>query len=250
MSGFPFPPLGKVVLLALCTAPLGATATTQDTVKFAMNATYPPFEFTNEKNEIIGFDVDIANALCDKMKISCSYHNHAFDSLIPSIKLRRYDAAISGMDITAERQKQVAFSDPYYDNAAVFVSVNSVTYAQALKGKRVGVQNGTTHQKYIKDQLPGLIPVPYTNYQNAFIDMKSGRVDAVFGDTAVISEWMKKDSTLNMIGQPITHSAYFGQGFGIAVHPQNQALLKQLNTALVEIKADGTYQEIYNKWFM
>ncbi len=237
-------------LVVLLSSVMAAGAAQAESIKFAMEATYPPFEYTNDKNELVGFDVDVANALCEKLKAECSFHNQAFDSLIPALKFRRYDAAISAMDITAERLEQVAFSDTYYDNSASFIGADGkFGDIKALKGKRVGVQNGSTHQKYVTEQLPGVEAVPYASYQNAFIDMKNGRIDAVFGDTAVVAEWLKKDDTLATVGKPVTDTNYFGQGFGIAVNQDNQALVKKLNQALASIQKDGTYKTIYDKWF-
>lgn len=244
----------KLLTAALLTSSLCAgfssTVMAADTIRFAMEATYPPFESTNEKNEIVGFDVDLAKALCAEIKAECTFSNQAFDSLIPSLKFRRYDAAISAMDITEERLKQVDFTKPYYDNAAVFIAQKGkFADAAGLQGKRVGVQNGSTHQTYINEQMKDLKSVPYGSYQNAVIDMKNGRIDAVFGDTAVIAEWLKQDANLQPVGTPVTDQAYFGKGFGIAVNKGNTELLNKLNTALDTLHANGTYQSIYNKWF-
>lgn len=93
---------------------------------FAMEPSYPPFETTNEKGEIIGFDVDVANAICQEIQATCKFKSETFDSLIPSLKAKRFDAAISAIDITDARAKQVLFSDAYYDSSASYV---------ALKGK-------------------------------------------------------------------------------------------------------------------
>ncbi|MGL5344459.1 MAG: arginine ABC transporter substrate-binding protein [Plesiomonas sp.] len=244
----------KLLTAALLTgsvcAGFSTSALATETIRFAMEATYPPFESTNEKNEIVGFDVDLAKALCAELKAECTFSNQAFDSLIPGLKFRRYDAAISAMDITDDRLKQVDFTKPYYDNAAIFISQKGkFADVSALKDKKVGVQNGSTHQTYINEQMKNLKAVPYGSYQNAVIDMKNGRVDAVFGDTAVIAEWLKQDKSLTPVGQPVTDKAYFGQGFGIAVNKGNTALLTQLNTALDTLHANGTYQSLYNKWF-
>ncbi|MDA6249200.1 ABC transporter substrate-binding protein ArtJ, partial [Escherichia coli] len=84
---------------------------------FGVSATYPPFESLDASNQIVGFDIDLAKALCKQMPADCPFTNHAFDSLIPSLKFKKYDAVISGMDITPERSKQVAFTDPYYANS-------------------------------------------------------------------------------------------------------------------------------------
>ncbi|MGF1872557.1 arginine ABC transporter substrate-binding protein [Photobacterium indicum] len=240
----------KKILLASLISLASANAAAQEEIKFAMEATYAPFEYVDENNQIQGFDVDLANALCKEMDAKCSFHNQAFDSLIPALKFKRYDAAISGIDITEARQKQVSFTNPYYDNSAAFVAVEGkVANQAALSGKRVGVQNGSTHQSYLIDQMAGVTTVPYASYQDAFIDMQNGRIDSVFGDTAVVAEWFKKNDTLTYVGDQVTNQEYFGNGFGIAVNKKNEELVNQLNAALKTVKANGQYQEIFDKYF-
>ncbi|KLV07076.1 arginine ABC transporter substrate-binding protein [Photobacterium aquae] len=240
----------KKIVLATLIGLVSNYASAQDEIKFAMEATYAPFEYVDENNEIQGFDVDLANALCNEIKAKCSFHNQPFDSLIPALKFRRYDAAISGIDITEQRQKVVNFTAPYYDNAAAFVAVKgSIADQAALKGKRIGVQNGSTHQSYLTEQMTGVTAVPYASYQDAFIDMQNGRIDSVFGDTAVVAEWFKKNDQLSYIGDPITNAKYFGNGFGIAINKDNDALLEKLNAALKTVKANGQYQQIFDKYF-
>ena len=104
-----------------------------------------PFESLDQNNQIVGFDIDLAKALCQQMQAECTFTNNAFDSLIPSLKFRRYDAVISGMDITAERSKQVDFTQPYYANSAIVIAhKGEYSDFSQLKGKRIGVENGTT----------------------------------------------------------------------------------------------------------
>ena len=240
----------KKVVLAALLAGLSLSASAAQTIRFATEASYPPFEFVDADNKIQGFDVDLANALCKEMAATCTFTNQAFDSLIPSLKFRRFDAVMAGMDITPEREKQVLFSQPYYDNSALFIAQkDKVASADALKGKRVGVQNGTTHQKYLTDQHSDITTVPYDSYQNAILDLKNGRIDAVFGDTAVVNEWLKQNPNLAPVGEKVTDKGYFGTGLGIAVRMGNTELQSQFNAALEKVKADGTYQTIYSKWF-
>lgn len=240
----------KKILLASLIGLASFNAAAQEEIKFAMEATYAPFEYMDENNQIQGFDVDLANALCEEMKATCTFHNQAFDSLIPALKFKRYDAAISAMDITEARLQQVNFSDAYYDNSAAFISIEGKVADQAeLEGKRIGVQNGSTHQSYLLKQLPGVTAVPYSSYQDAFIDMKNGRIDSVFGDTAVVAEWFKKQDNLTYVGDQVTNQEYFGNGFGIAVNKSNPELVAQLNTALAAVKANGEYDKIFNKYF-
>ena len=240
----------KKIVLAALLAGISFTASAAETIRFATEASYPPFEFVDANNKIMGFDVDLANALCKEMNATCTFTNQAFDSLIPSLKFRRFDAVMAGMDITPEREKQVLFSKPYYENSALFISQKGkAADVAALKGKRVGVQNGTTHQKYLTDKRSDITTVPYDSYQNAILDLKNGRIDAVFGDTAVVNEWLKQNQNLAAVGEKVTDKAYFGTGLGIAVRQGNSALQEKFNSALDKVKADGTWKTIYNKWF-
>ncbi len=111
------------------------------------------------------------------------------------------------------------------------------------------MENGTTHQKYLQDKHPEVKTIAYDSYQNAIIDLKNGRLDGVFGDSAVVSEWLKTNPQLGPATEKVTDPEYFGTGLGIAVRPGNTALLNKLNAALVEIKKDGTYQKISAAWF-
>lgn len=237
-------------ILAAVLAIATLTAHAADKIRFASSATYPPFESLDSNNQVVGFDIDLAKALCEKMQADCTFTNNAFDSLIPSLKFRRFDAVISGMDITAERSKQVAFTQPYYANSAVVIARSkNFTQQDQLAGKRIGMENGTTHQKYLLEKHPDVVAVAYDSYQNAILDLKNNRLDGVFGDTAVVNQWLKTNPELHTVGEHITDPAYFGTGLGIAVRLDNHALLEKLNAALNAAKADGTLQRINDKWF-
>ncbi|MET4860562.1 arginine ABC transporter substrate-binding protein [Morganella morganii] len=241
----------KLVIAALIGAfAFSAAAAEKEKIRFATEASYAPFETVNEKNEIVGFDVDLAQAMCAKIDAECTFTNQAFDSLIPSLKYKRFDALMAGIDVTPERQKQVDFTNTYYDNSAVFVAVaGKFDSIDSLKGKQIGIQNGTTHQKYLMEQFKDMKIVPYESYQNAVLDLKGGRIDAVFGDTAVINEWLKSNDNLKTVDERVTDPEYFGTGLAIAVRKGNSELKDKLNKALTEVKADGTYDTLYKKWF-
>ncbi|WP_369012181.1 transporter substrate-binding domain-containing protein [Erwinia pyrifoliae] len=224
----------KIVLAALLASVAFATQAAEK-IRFASSATYPPFESLNGENQIVGFDIDLANALCAQMKAECSFSNNPFDSLVPALKFRRYDAVISGMDITTERSKQVSFTQPYYANSAIVI---------AQKGKF-----STTHQKYLQGKHPEMITVAYDSYQNAILDLKNGRLEGILGDSAVVGGWLKTNANLATVGEHITDSDFFGTGVGIAVRKDNQALLKQFNAAIDVLKANGTIDRLDRRWF-
>lgn len=229
-------------LLASC-----AFSTQAQTIIFGMETTYPPFESVNEKGEIIGFDVDIANAICEEIKATCKFKSLAFDALIPSlIKKRGINAAISAIDYTEDRAKQVGFSDFYYDSSASFLSLKDKT--DLTKAKKIGVQNGTTYEKYANEVLTQYKKKSYASVQEAALDLKSGRIDAVFGDTDVLGDMISKDANFAFSGEAIKDKRYFNNGLAIAVNKKDTDLISQLNQGLAAIKANGKYQQIYNKW--
>ncbi|WP_249960714.1 transporter substrate-binding domain-containing protein [Histophilus somni] len=237
----------KKLLLAtmLAGATIGANA--QD-ITFAMEPSYPPFELTNEKGEIIGFDVDIANAICKEIQANCSFKAQAFDALIPSLIKGRggFDAAISAIDITEARAKQVAFTDSYYESSASFIALKGK--ADLTTAKVVGVQNGTTYQQYVNKEAKQYQSKSYASLQDAILDLKNGRIDLIFGDTDVLRDMFDKNPELQFVGERVTDKRYFNNGLGIAVNKKNTALVEQLNKGISAIKANGEYQKIYDKW--
>lgn len=220
------------------------------TLTFGTESTYAPFEYYNENNQLVGFDIDMTKRICKLSQVTCTFKNQSFDSLIPSLKTRRIDAAIAGIDITEKRREQVLFTDPYYQNSAeFFAKKGTFSSIDALKNKRIGVQNGTTHQKYLMENYPNMHITNYDSYQYAVLDLKSDRIDAIFSDKAVGDQWLAIDKTLAAVGAPVTDPDYFGSGLAIAVRKGNPELIYTFNQALKEMKKDGSYQKIYNKWF-
>ena len=235
----------KKTLLTAILLGASAAASAQE-LTFAMEPSYPPFETTNEKGEIIGFDVDVANAICKEIQATCKFKGEAFDALIPNLKAKRFDASISAIDITDARAKQVLFSDAYYDSTASYVALKGKATLESAKN--VGVQNGTTFQQYTVAETKQYSPKSYASLQSAILDLKSGRIDIIFGDTAVLADMISKEPEIQFVGEKVTNKKYFGNGLGIAMHKSNKDLAAQLNKGLAAIKANGEYQKIYDKW--
>ena len=234
----------KTLLTAIL---LGASvAASAQELTFAMEPSYPPFETTNEKGEIIGFDVDVANAICKEIQATCKFKGEAFDALIPNLKAKRFDASISAIDITDARAKQVLFSDAYYDSTASYVTLKGKATLESAKN--VCVQNGTTFQQYTVAETKQYTTKAYASLQSAILDLKSGRIDMIFGDTAVLADMISKEPEMQFVGEKVANKKYFGNGLGIAMHKSNKELAEQLNKGLAAIKANGEYQKIYDKW--
>ena len=235
----------KKTLLTAILLSASVAASAQE-LTFAMEPSYPPFETTNEKGEIIGFDVDVANAICKEIQATCKFKGEAFDALIPNLKAKRFDASISAIDITDARAKQVLFSDAYYDSTASYVALKGKATLESAKN--VGVQNGTTFQQYTVAETKQYTTKAYASLQSAILDLKSGRIDMIFGDTAVLADMISKEPEMQFIGEKVANKKYFGNGLGIAMHKSNKELAEQLNKGLAAIKANGEYQKIYDKW--
>ena len=234
----------KTLLTAIL---LGASvAASAQELTFAMEPSYPPFETTNEKGEIIGFDVDVANAICKEIQATCKFKGEAFDALIPNLKAKRFDASISAIDITDARAKQVLFSNAYYDSTASYVTLKGKATLESAKN--VGVQNGTTFQQYTVAETKQYTTKAYASLQSAILDLKSGRIDMIFGDTAVLADMISKEPEMQFVGEKVANKKYFGNGLGIAMNKSNKELAEQLNKGLAAIKANGEYQKIYDKW--
>ena len=224
------------------------------TIRFATEASYPPFEYIDGSGVIKGFDIDIANALCKEIKAECVFSNQPFSGLIPSLKVGKFDALISALGITQERQKQVAFTQAYYEPSGSFVAPIEKHYLLSnLSGKIVGVQQATTFEKYLQQQneYANRITIKtYASIQEAFLDLASGRIDLVLTDTPIAKEWLKKnDKQYAIVEKPIINHEYFGAGYGIAVNKDSNQLLNSLNEALNKIKQNGIYNNIMQKYF-
>ena len=212
-----------------------------------MSADYKPFEYTDENGEIVGFDADIAQAIGEKLGVEVEFVDTAFSGLIPGLKSNKYDLIMSAMTITEKREKAVDFTNQYFNAGqvvAVMDDTNSIQGVEDLKGKKVGVQLGTTGDLEVSD-MDNIEQIKrYEKIPQAFIDLRNGRIDAIVNDLPVTAAYIMKHPEVKMVGKPFTSEHY-----GIAARPGDEELLKKVNGALKELKEDGTYDEVYNKWF-
>ncbi|HMT03232.1 MAG TPA: transporter substrate-binding domain-containing protein [Burkholderiales bacterium] len=224
-------------------------------ITFATEATYPPFETVAPSGELQGFDIDIANSICEKLKAKCVFLNQPFDSLIVNLQIGKFDAIIAAMSITPDRQKVVNFTNPYYINSLSFIARKDINFditPGKFKNKTVGVQQGTTFANYLNKVYGKNINVKtYVSTEMAFLDLANGRIDTVMGDTPLLKVWMQDhgNDQYHFIGNPITDSKLLGVGNGIAVNKNNKQLLNSFNKAIEQIRKDGTMKKIENKYF-
>ncbi|MDK4703678.1 MULTISPECIES: lysine/arginine/ornithine ABC transporter substrate-binding protein [unclassified Rhizobium] len=233
----------------------GAALADGDTIVFGTDATYPPFESLDAGGKFIGFDIDITNALCDQMKVKCTFVNQDFDGIIPALQAKKFDAIISSMSITPEREKIVDFTNKIYNTPpAIAVPKDSALKEatdEALKGKTIGAQSSTTHANYASAHLKDAELKLYPSADEYKLDLSNGRIDAAIDDVVVLSEWVKSDAgnCCKMLGTLKSDPVINGVGAGIAIRKGDTALKDKLNAAIAAIRADGTYKKIQDKYF-
>jgi polar amino acid transport system substrate-binding protein len=241
--------------LAACLAAPAANAKEWKTVRIGTDATYAPFESVNPKGEIVGFEVDYANALCAKMKVTCTFQNQDWDGIIPALLGNKFDVIISSMNITPARAQKVLFSDMYLAIAPVWATQASNksndTSPAALKGKTIGTQSSTVHANFLEKLYKGSEIKLYPTQDEPNLDLASGRIDYVVGDGLVESDFIeKKGNGCCRVVSAITRlPEIHGPGVGAAFRPDDKDLKDMFNKAIAEADADGTFDALQKKYF-
>ncbi|HZK48374.1 MAG TPA: basic amino acid ABC transporter substrate-binding protein [Thermoleophilia bacterium] len=210
------------------------------------DTSFAPFEFSDEKGGYIGFDVDLVTAIAKKIGLEAAVVATAWDGIIPNLVADRYDIIMSAMTITEERQQQIDFTDGYIDtNLAITTKVDApIADAAGLEGKIVGVQVDTTGQFEV-EKVAGVKEIKkYENSIAAIQDLLAGRIDAVVNDSPVNAYYTRDKPEFGNTGKIGSDDKY---GYGIK--KESSVLRDAMNAALAELKADGTYDLIYAKWF-
>ncbi|TFB55167.1 transporter substrate-binding domain-containing protein [Cryobacterium tagatosivorans] len=217
----------------------------QGTLKVGIEGAYPPFNYYDKSNKLVGFDVDITTALAKDMGVKVEYVATPWDSILGGLLANKYDIIISSMAITDERKAKVDFTEPYYHTGSqLFAPTNtSITDPAQIKGKKIGVAIGTTFEE--KARALGADVVTYKSDLLAFEDVKNGRLDGLLTDGPVGGNAIKVGGyDMKPVGTPLIDAAA-----GIAVNKNHADLLKKLNAAITKIQADGTYAKISTTWF-
>lgn len=225
-------------------------------LRVAIDPTYEPFTFKTADGKPAGFDIDIAEAICTEIKRQCVYVEQVWDSMIPGLLAQQYDVIISSMSITEERQQVVDFSNKYYSTPSRIVVKEGTTFenAASLKGKKLGVLKGSTQERYAMGELAtaGVTVVAYEAQDQVYLDIRSGRLDGTVADAVeVTAGFLSKPEGdgFGFVGPVLNDAKYFGTGMGVAMRKGQDELKQQINQAIQNIRANGTYQTISAKYF-
>lgn len=219
-------------------------------LRIAFDVPYEPFEYKTPDGELTGFEVELAKAMCQEMARECDFVVQAWDGIIPGLLARKYDAIMSSMSITEDRAKRVLFSDPYYRTPGAWFAKKDtnvdVTDKSAMKGQVVGVQRGTTMDKYVTENMNDLVEIKrYTTADDMTLDLESDRLDLVFVDYPVGEEYFLSKDGYKEVGEPVK----LGKGVAVAMRKRDKELAKAINAALKTLKNDGTYNAIMQRYF-
>lgn len=225
-------------------------------IRFVTGDDYPPFGFTGSDGAAAGFEVDLARALCDELKVTCTIQARPWPQILRSIEVGAADAAIASLSIDPDAHPTVTFTKPYYKTPARFVvrrvSPLPAISAATLAGKRIGVIAGTAHQAFLAAFFPGVAATVLPSTEAARTALKAGDVDAVFGDGVAWAVWLNGTDSGDccaFAGGPYTEERFFGRGAGIAVRKADVVLRQALDFALARVVSRGVYGDIYLRYF-
>lgn len=227
-----------------------AAVSHDEVLRIGTEGAYPPFNYTNADGSLGGFDVEMANALCADMKVTCEIIAQDWDGIIPGLKAGKYDAIVAAMSITPERAEQVSFTDPYFSNNLVFLAKQGSNFdpsnAEDIDKNLIAAQRSTISSQWLEKAYPQAKMKLYDTLSNAFLDLGSDRVDAMISDKLPALQWLNSTSGKNYVlkGDEID----INDNFAIAVRPGDE-LQAKLNKALANIKANGVYDDLNKRYF-
>ncbi|RQS68390.1 ABC transporter substrate-binding protein [Burkholderia sp. Bp8963] len=249
--------LAAVTVALLAVSAGSAYAKDWTTVRFGVDASYPPFESKGTDGKVIGFDVDLGNEICRRMNAKCVWIENDFDGMIPALKARKFDGVLSSMSMTPAREEQIAFSTKLFNTPTRLVEkkgANLMPTEASVKGKRIGVEQGTIQETYAKVHWApaGATVVPYQNQDQVYADLIAGRLDGALQDAVQADIGFLKTprgAGFQFAGGDIDDPKTLGNGAGIGLRKEDTDLKAKIDKAIGDMRKDGTYDKIAKKYF-
>lgn len=248
----------KKTILSLAAAIALATPALAETVKVGIAAEpYPPFATPNSYGKWLGWEIDLINAVCAAAELDCEITPVAWDGIIPSLTGGQIDAIMASMSITEERMQTIDFSDKYYNTPTVIVGPKGMAMtpdAEGLKGKIIGVQVSTVHEKYVNAHFAEAAAEIklYQTQDEANQDLAAGRIDATQADSIAMDSFLLTDAgaaCCESKGAVADDPAILGLGVGVGLRKGEDALKAKFNEGIAKVIADGTYDKISEPYF-
>lgn len=245
--------ISLALLLSYCAI---QSAAAQQTLRFGVDPTFPPFESKASDGSLQGFDIDLGNAICAQAKVSCKWVQIGFDGAIPALQAKKFDAILSAMSMTEKRREQVAFSDMLYVTPSALITPADSALTDdiaTLRGKNIGVAQGTIQETYAQTYWApkGVSVVSYPNQMEIYPDLVAGRLDGTLANAVSADQGFLNTAEgkkyVNKV--TLTDKAVLGNGVGIGLRKDDVANLKLINAALAELHRNGTYDRLAQKYF-
>jgi polar amino acid transport system substrate-binding protein len=253
-----------IIILAAAVAFAAANAASaEDKLKLtvATEGAFPPYNLVAADGSLQGFDVDFAKALCAKINADCEIIKQDWDGMIPGLMAKKYDLIVASMGILPEREEKIDFSIPYYQAPTALVAPKALALkvggdgyvdGETLAGKRIGVQRATAYETFARANWPKAEVVVYDSSESANLDMTGGRLDARFDDFVTLRETLLKGeggADLERVGGIWPEKAFGSKGEGIGIRKGEADLKAKVDNAILDMRADGTYKTINDKYF-
>jgi octopine/nopaline transport system substrate-binding protein len=251
----------KSLIVASLLAILSIGAASAEELRIGTSADFPPWGFTDSSNNIVGFDREVGDEVCKRIEATCTWTNQAFDGLLASLQVGKFDIIISGLSITAERAKSVDFSHAYADapyhvaapkGSDLAAATTREELEKALAGKAIGVQTGSTHEGVSRAHFKDADVRLYERNEQIAADLTAGRIDAGLLEQSVWTELLKgREGQIELVGPMLTSADYteFGNGQGFAIKKGRADLKARIDKAIEAMLADGTIAKISDKFF-
>ena len=246
-----------------------------DKIRIGTEGAYPPWNSKDESGKLIGFEVELAWTLCRYIGQQCEIVEQDWDGMIPALIMRKFDAIMAGMSITAERQKAISFSQGYADEVASLavmkgsdlegidtseginltkktgaVKKDLKTLTSALAGKTVCTQTATIHQNFLESGDVGKINVrTYKTQDEVNLDLTSGRCDVALAAAVAFTDYAEKSGKSVVLVGPTFSGGAFGNGVGVGIRKDDTELLNAFNRAIDKARKNGDISRIATKWF-
>jgi len=243
------------LLIAILILSFNVSARQWANIRLGVAGDYPPFSKTEPDGSISGFEIDLAHDLCAKMKAKCTYTKLDWDAIIPALLVHKVDAIMATVNITKQREMKVAFTDKYLQIPARFVALKGTPFKTTnafMKDKKIGVQRSSTMDVYVSDKLPSAEIKRYDTINQAYLDLESGRLNYILADlSTTITQLLEKKGgdKYAFVGPKLSNPKWFGNGIGIVIRKGDKDLVKQFNTAIKTVRADGSYKKIQDRYF-
>ncbi len=251
-------PALALVTLALPLAVTAPAAKAEEVVRIGMPPEpYPPFSVKDANGTWSGFEIDLLNDVCAKMKAKCEIVEVAWDGIIPALQEKKIDVIWASMSITEERAKVIDFSNKYYDNRAWLIGPKSeeikidFEHPESLSGKVIGVQTSTNHANFVQKYFGKTADIKlYDKQDNANADLVAGRLDLVMAGAITLNDFLKspqgKDFELKAVAP---RDPVLGKGIGAGLRKSDTKLREEIDAAIAGIRADGSYDKVAKKYF-